>query len=327
MRKCPYCDCKTNGSSHIYFCVKKFDVNKNNDKVKFDFISYNFPEVSNQENFTRLYNEELYSLPMIREKFGIDYKSILFLIKYFNIKKRGISESGIKISSPKNKKTCQLRYKTNNVSQVNDIKKKKIATSMKNFGVTNIWRHKDYYKIAEAGILKKYGMESNELRSICSKRVWNSKSLEEKNIWLDNSIRSYMGIVGSMKHTSSKIEYKIIEILEDLNLPYERQFYIKDDNAKYKSYDIRLKNSNIIIEINGDYWHANPKKYKPTDILKFPFGEKMATEIWKKDEVKRLLAESHGLIVKYIWENDIRKFTKNELINHVKCIVNENSKN
>lgn len=325
MRNCPYCNKKINNSPHIYTCAFKNNVLKSKNEIKFDFISHNFPEISNENNLRIKYEIELFSLPMIRKKYGIDYKSILFLLEYFNIKKRNISESSIKISVDKQKKTLIKKYGVTNVSQINEIKEKKKKTFQKNYGVDNIWKHKDYVKYVEKSILDKYNMDLSEFRSLSSKKVWNNKSIVEKKEWLEKSIHSYKGLKHVAGYTSSKLENKITLILNNLCIPYETQFYIKDENAKCKLFDIKLKNSNIIIEINGDYWHANPNIYKTSDILKFPFGNKFAFEIWNKDKRKRLLAKKHGYIIKYIWESDIKTFSNKNLIKLVKDIVYENN--
>jgi hypothetical protein len=63
---------------------------------------------------------------------------------------------------------------------------------------------------------------------------------------------------------------------------------------------------NIILEINDDYWHANPKKYKKNDILNFPFKKIKAYKIWNMDKHKFNIAERNGYKIYQIWENDIK---------------------
>jgi G:T-mismatch repair DNA endonuclease (very short patch repair protein) len=64
---------------------------------------------------------------------------------------------------------------------------------------------------------------------------------------------------------------------------------------------------NIIFEIQGDKWHANPNIYKPNDLITGLWvGELTASEIWKRDEIRKKHMESFGYTVYYIWEYDIR---------------------
>ena len=60
-----------------------------------------------------------------------------------------------------------------------------------------------------------------------------------------------------------------------------------------------------IIEVNGDFWHANPKKYGATSVLSFPGEKKLAEDIWKKDEQRLKDIASLGYSVCIIWEDDI----------------------
>ena len=70
-------------------------------------------------------------------------------------------------------------------------------------------------------------------------------------------------------------------------------------------FDFRI--GNILLEIQGDFWHANPKFYKESYELSFPGNIKIkAKDLWEKDYRKKVLAESRGYTLLYIWENDIK---------------------
>ena len=85
---------------------------------------------------------------------------------------------------------------------------------------------------------------------------------------------------------SSKGEKQIYNLLsKDIPL-LESQYVLKYDNVHHYAYDIKYKNK--IIEYNGDFWHANPSKYKPNDIINFPnsHGTVSAKEVWSNDSKK-----------------------------------------
>ena len=73
---------------------------------------------------------------------------------------------------------------------------------------------------------------------------------------------------------------------------------------------------NKLIEYNGDYWHANPIKYKENDILQYPGGKKAAKDVWKINECKINCAQNQGYDVLVIWETD---FIKNKSTVIEKC--------
>jgi len=87
----------------------------------------------------------------------------------------------------------------------------------------------------------------------------------------------------------------VVKLLLKAGIPHETQYQI----GKYY-FDIRI--GKILLEINGDFWHCNPKMYKSTQIIKFP-GQKriLAMNVWKKDLKKRLEANKKGFKVVYLW--------------------------
>ena len=64
--------------------------------------------------------------------------------------------------------------------------------------------------------------------------------------------------------------------------------------------DIWLPDIRVGIEYDGEYWHADPRRFKPTDIIK----DKTAQEIWDKDKRKDLLCESKDIHLLRIKEYD-----------------------
>jgi hypothetical protein len=74
-----------------------------------------------------------------------------------------------------------------------------------------------------------------------------------------------------------------------------------------KSYMVDYVLGNKAIEFNGDFWHANPKKFAADDIVKFgPNRTSVAKEIWEKDAIKNnIIKNNYSLLV--VWESDYKK--------------------
>jgi very-short-patch-repair endonuclease len=87
---------------------------------------------------------------------------------------------------------------------------------------------------------------------------------------------------------------------------HNKEFGILDTKSgTYRKYDFVDIDSKTIIEYNGDYYHANPKIYRPDDVISFHNGmKKTAKDIWKNDEEKYDLARQRGYQVIYVWESD-----------------------
>ena len=324
MKKCPFCkkDLKKYDGNHIYRCSNL----ENKKEIKFKFIEYNFPEISKKDLILKEYEINLLSLPDIRKKYNIDYKSTIFLLDYWNIKKRNISESAKKISHKKYVKTCCDKYAVDNVSKLDEVKEKKKETFIKHYGVDNIWKSKEYYDWLYEYMINKYGKKSvpningnanpfnikriseEEKRKRIKKankgttKYWNSLSDDEKNKLIQKRCRNLVA------NYDSKLERRISDILSQYNIEHTKQFWINR-----RSYDIRINKSRFIIEVQGDFWHGNPNLYCENAILNHPLKPVSAKELWESDLKKRKNAEKYNYSIIYLWEFDINKMSDEEI--------------
>lgn len=104
----------------------------------------------------------------------------------------------------------------------------------------------------------------------------------------------------------SKGELKLFEEIR-IEVPgcKNQHAILKEDRTSYYVYDISYQDK--IIEYNGDYWHASPKKYNASDLVKLPNKTLVAKDIWAKDEQKINFAISQGYEVLVIWESDFKQ--------------------
>ena len=155
-------------------------------------------------------------------------------------------------------------------------------------------------------MLNKYGKKRicnpekiSQIRLSFDANKW--KIIHEKT---KNTIqRKYGNDVSIIWKYSSSIEDMITTVLSDMNILYTRHKFVGG-----KNYDIHIINTNILIEVNGDYWHANPSIYVENDIINYAGkGRILVNEIWKTDIAKKQIAEENGYIVIDMWENDIHE--------------------
>jgi very-short-patch-repair endonuclease len=110
---------------------------------------------------------------------------------------------------------------------------------------------------------------------------------------------------------TSKFEKNFGLFLQRLGLEIETQF-----NIGYKFYDFKIKNKNIIIEADGDFYHKNPETH----------GDYPATAMQRKnmknDIFKNKLAEANGYRLLRIWESDFNK-KKIETTQKILKFINE----
>ena len=69
-------------------------------------------------------------------------------------------------------------------------------------------------------------------------------------------------------------------------------------------FDIYVPKLNLLIEINGDYCHLNPRLYEASHVDRY--RNITAQEVWDRDANKRQIAESQGYRVITIWENEVK---------------------
>lgn len=270
------------------------------------------------------------SLPDLLNEYGINYDQTQKLLLYYNIEKRSISEAA-HTQNFKNKLHATLREKwgvIDNISQSQAIKEKKVQSCLTRFNVDNFFKHKGFLEVQHNGYIRKYGMSKSEYHSQRVSKLWSSLTVEERNIWLEKSIhsksaqRKLRGVLGS------KGESRISDMLNSLEITHTRQYSIeyRDQCSKKRRffYDIYIPQLNLIIEYNGDFWHANPRIYNANDIMAYPGGPITAKERWQAEANKLDLAKktNHNIIV--IWESEVCRLRGQALLDFIKLKIYEN---
>lgn len=85
----------------------------------------------------------------------------------------------------------------------------------------------------------------------------------------------------------------INQLLEDMNIKYQNE-----KNCKYYSIDNYLTEYNLMIEIMGDYFHANPTKFSSLNQIQ---QKDVARDARKNTYIKKY----YHIDILYLWENDI----------------------
>jgi very-short-patch-repair endonuclease len=99
---------------------------------------------------------------------------------------------------------------------------------------------------------------------------------------------------GKFKHTDTLPSLKFESFLQDLDISYE-----KEKLESYWSFDFYLKDLNIYIEVDGDYFHSNPKLYND--------GPKTKTQKvnYYRDKRKNEYCINNNINLIRFWESDI----------------------
>lgn len=153
---------------------------------------------------------------------------------------------------------------------------------------------------------RKHTKEHIEKCRVAISKAW---TLEKKQIQSEKRIN---WLIKHHKQYTSKLErFFEKDILKKLKIKYEKNFYIKDIKAFY---DFKLKNTNILIETDGDFWHCNPN----IDNFKIP-KYKCQFDNLKRDIQKNEWAQKNGYNLIRFWESDI----KNNRLDVIQKLITE----
>ncbi|MEK6922236.1 MAG: DUF559 domain-containing protein [Nanoarchaeota archaeon] len=87
--------------------------------------------------------------------------------------------------------------------------------------------------------------------------------------------------------------------------------YIKEIEHGYQC-DIFIPSMNLIIEVDGDYWHGN------TDNPRYKILNGSQIKQREEDNLRTKELIEKGFKVLRLWESDIRKMTLNDFIEKIK---------
>lgn len=101
------------------------------------------------------------------------------------------------------------------------------------------------------------------------------------------------------KFGTSKLEQDFArDFLDKLGVEYQWQFEAKDIG---RFYDYYLPKHNLLIEIDGSYWHGDPRTLKEGKL------NYIQRHNQRVDSYKDKWALMHGIPIMRIWEKDIRE--------------------
>jgi len=332
--KCPFCENEYSRlGRHAPYCDQKPE-ETTKDEAKIESIKARSKVDVNKEKLVKWYYEDENSLTDISNKTKLSVGLVSNLFELYGVEKRSLSE-GSKKAVDKFEKTCKEKYGVSNPSKLDSVKEKKKETFLENYEVDNIFKADGFRDWVDQLMRDRHGKGSvpnkngnggvdfhdEETRQRLSRKMkewWDSLSNEEwkkrsekgkqwwKNLSDEEKEKHVEKVFSSQKYESEledKFEENVLKKLLD-DEQYRKQCFISG-----KAFDFYVPNSNLLVEVNGDYWHANPEIYDESDIISYPGGEVVVGEIRKRDQSKINLAEKTGYNVLEVWESDIENKT------------------
>ena len=112
-------------------------------------------------------------------------------------------------------------------------------------------------------------------------------------------------IIKNGRKYMNKLEEKVSKILEENNIKYTYNFFL-NNKVICKQYDFKI--GNILLEIDGDYWHGGP------GVKTHHFS---ASQTQQNDLLKNQLAEELGYKLVRVWESEF-KLNPNTILERIK---------
>jgi len=115
----------------------------------------------------------------------------------------------------------------------------------------------------------------------------------------------------------SKIEDEVAEELTALGIDFTRQHGIRDpQTGRYiASLDFFLENQRVAVEVNGTFWHADPRVYDRSDLTA---AQRRTVERYTR---KVKLLGDLGIELLEIWEHEIREDVKKAVYDVVRSFI------
>lgn len=127
----------------------------------------------------------------------------------------------------------------------------------------------------------------------------NGKFVEWTDALKDKMRENLIARLSNNDRLNTKPQNEVNNILNDLNIVYEREY-----SCKYYSIDNYLNDYGLMIEVMGDYWHANPTRFNKDKYL---LNEKQFDGIHRDKLKQSYILNHYNVKILYLWEDDILK--------------------
>ncbi len=138
--------------------------------------------------------------------------------------------------------------------------------------------------------------EGKNFCSVKCRQEWFSKIWSQQEEWKEKSRKKIIETLSSGKMSSVETKPQVIvnSILDELKINYQREF-----PTGHYLIDNYLTDNDLMIEVQGDYWHCSPIKFHDKINSRQSFGI-------RRDKSKHTyILNKFGINILYLWEYDI----------------------
>jgi len=280
------------------------------------------------ENFTRKYGKEE---GVRRFEVYCDKQAYSNTLEYM-VKKYGVEKGTEKYYKANRDRAITIENCTEKYGDVEGtriwneyVKKQRVNGKTKDYFIEKYGKEEGEKKYDEIGKRKSQSFNGFLLRANGNIEEATKKHNEYiKTVW-ETRIKT-RGVSLSSQKLFDLLRDKLIE------LGYENFYYATHNcewgfnivnKNRFVYLDFFLKDTGKVIEYNGDYFHANPKKHKADDIIYIYGTPTKADIIWKNDSERISDIKTIPYIkdVLTIWEDDVRLYPKETIEKCIKYLL------
>ena len=171
----------------------------------------------------------------------------------------------------------------------------------KNFTLEQRFHNCDWcgksYKLKNLDKIANKGTEDNPY--FCSKdcyRDWYAKDWSQRKEWKEESrIRTVKMISdGKFPKLNNSLQKRVEKLLDKMKIEYIPEF-----NCKYHAIDLYIPAFNLFIELNGRFWHCDPRVYNEINY------KQQFTRIIQDKRKHSYILNKYESNILYLWEDDI----------------------
>ena len=247
-----------------------------------------------KEQLEQWYLVEMKTTPQIAEIVGTSHKTILNYLRRYGIPVRGQSEAQRLQSgtlSITDSFLCNLYKQGKSQSEIAEM----VGLSQTAVGFR--LRKSNVSMRGKANIGAKNGMygrthtaEAREKIRAANKRQFSDPEARKRHAILTcQQIQS-----GRTGKAYNKLERRVADWLAERGVAYIQQYRV----GTY-IFDFFLPNPYTLIEVQGRFWHADPRFYDPEHL------SSVQKHNIQNDIRKAVYAIQHGFCIRYFWEDDI----------------------
>ena len=205
----------------------------------------------------------------------------------------------------KSQQTCMKHHGVRYPGQSREIMDRVIKTQIERYGGFGYASNVIKDKIIETNLKKygrKYGFDYEKVKQTCIERYGDENPMIAKCACGEIKYQVY-------SHASQEFCRMMDEILcPTYTTQYATKGGEKCIQASKKYYvDYYIQELNVAIEFHGDFWHANPSRFKATDHC-FPQNKEItAVDLWEIDRIKKEAIESAGIKLIVMWASEFKQ--------------------